>query len=136
MIAARFLREMTALWEAGDTLTLLHCDFHGGNVRWQGEQPHLLDWEQAHYGPLFIDLPNFFSRDEALVYREALADLGHAIPSDTFLAGYDAARPYVGFKYFGIGLSNWQHGDPARRHAAVQYWIDLTLGTGKHGTGK
>jgi hypothetical protein len=58
-----------------------------------------------------------------------LADLGHTIPRDKFLAGYDAVRPYPGFKYFGIGLWNWRHGDPARRHANVQYWIDMVLGT-------
>lgn len=135
-VAARFLREMTALWKAGDTLTLVHCDFHGHNLGWRGARPRLLDWGQAHYGPLSIDLPNYFSREEALHYRDALAELGHAIPREQFLAGYDAARPYVGFKYFGIGLTNWRRGDPARRHAAVQYWIDLALGNPEGAEGK
>ncbi len=129
--AKRFVNEMAALWAAGDSLTLVHCDFHGSNVRWQAGRPRLLDWEQAQYGSLYIDLPNFFSREEALLYRNALADLGHDIPRDKFLAGYDAARPYPGFKYFGIGLWNWRHGDPAQRQANVQYWIDMVLGTGQ-----
>jgi hypothetical protein len=133
--AARFLRDMTTLWEAGDALTLLHADFHGGNVRWQGGSPRIIDWEHAVYGPLYIDLPNYFTREQALLYRDALATLGHAIPRDRFLAGYDAARPYPGFKYFGIGLWNWRHGDHARRHENVQHFIDMILGESS-GTGR
>jgi len=129
--AKRFADDMAALWAAGDSLTLVHCDFHDSNVRWQAGRPRLLDWEQAQYGSLYIDLPNYFSRQEALLYRNALADLGHTIPRDKFLAGYDAACPYPGFKYFGIGLWNWRHGDLAQRHKNVQYWIDMVLGAGR-----
>lgn len=74
-----------------------------------------------------MDLPNYFSREEALLYRDALADLGHDIPRDEFLAGYAAADPYPGFKYFGIGLSQWRNGTPPRQHSSVRYWIDMVL---------
>ncbi len=125
--AARFLRAMTALWTAGDALTLIHGDLHGEHIRTQGQRAYVIDWGQARYGPLYLDLPNSFSRTDAPRYREALAALGHTIPPDVFLARYDAARAYVGFKYFGIGLWQWCYGDPPHRRRPVQYWIDLAL---------
>ncbi len=125
--AARFLRDMTALWEAGDSLTLVHADFHDEHVRSRGGRAYVIDWGQAHYGPLYVDLPNYFSRDEALLYRGALAELGHDLPPDEFLARYDAASPYPGFKYFGIGLWNWCYGDPPHRRDSVLQFIDMVL---------
>ncbi len=133
-VAARFPRALTTIGEEAATLTLVHTDLHGEHIRWRGSRARIIDWDQARYGSRYLDLPNLFSREEALLYHDALADLGHTIPRDTFLAGYDAARPYPGFKYFGIGLWNWQHGDPTRRHKNVQYWIDLVLGSGRYGS--
>ncbi len=126
-VAARFVRGMTALWHDKALCTLAHSDFHAEHARWHGEEARLIDWEQARYGPYAIDLPNYFSRDEALHYHDARAELGWTLPRDQFLAHYDAARPYPGFKYFGIGLAQWRTGDPAKRRQAVQYWIDLVL---------
>lgn len=126
-VAARFVEDMTALWHDTSFCTLVHTDFHGEHARWRGEEARLIDWEQAHYGPYAIDLPNFFSRADALFYHAARAELGWPLPRDQFLAHYDAARPYPGFKYFGIGLAQWRTGDPAKRRQAVQYWIDLVL---------
>jgi hypothetical protein len=125
--AAHFLREMTALWEEGDALTLIHGDLHSGNVHAASGRASILDWESARYGPLYVDLPNYFSREQALLYRDALAELGHEIPPERFLAGYDAANPYVGFKYFGFGVTDWYTGDPPRPHPKAQYWIDMVL---------
>jgi len=130
-VAARFIEAMQSAWETATGLTLVHTDLHGDHLRWQGGEARIIDWGQARYGPLALDLPNLLSREESLLYREALIALGHDLPLDTFLAGYDAARPYPGFKYFGIGLWNWRHGDPAQRHKNVQYWIDMVLGAGR-----
>ena len=125
--AARFLRDMTALWAAGDALTLIHGDLHDQHVRVQERHAYVIDWGQARYGPLYLDLPNLFSREDASHYHASLAALGHVIPPDEFLARYDAARAYVGFKYFGIGLWDWCYGDPPHRPERVQYWINLAL---------
>jgi hypothetical protein len=76
---------------------------------------------------LYVDLPNIFSRDGALGYRAALAERGHDIPPAEFLARYDAALPYPGFKYFGIGLWNWCYGDPPHRRASVQHFIHMVV---------
>ncbi len=134
--ATRFVRAMGALWAADDALTLLHGDFHRAHVRTHAQRAAVLDWGQALYGPLYLDLPHYFSRAEAPRYRDALAALGHAIPPDEFLARYDAARAYVGFKYFGIGLWEWCYGDPPHRRDRVQRWIALALQTERDTPGK
>jgi hypothetical protein len=126
-VAGHFLRDMMVLWEEGDALTLIHADLHGGNVHAVDGRASILDWEHARYGPLYIDLPNYFSREQALLYRDALAELGHHIPTERFLAGYDVANPYVGLKYFGFGVTDWYAGDPPRPHPNSQYWIDMVL---------
>lgn len=125
--ASRFIREMTALWDEGDALTLIHTDFHGEHVRSRDGSATIIDWEQAHYGPLYLDLPNYFTREEAMRYRDALANLGHKIPRERFLAGYDAASRYIGFKYFGFGVAFWRPGDPPRRREDALYWITIAL---------
>lgn len=126
-VAARFVRDMAALWHDRALRTVVHADFHDEHARWRGDEARLIDWEQAHHGPYAIDLPNYFSREEALHYHDARTELGWALPRDQFLAHYDAACPYPGFKYFGIGLWQWRTGDPAKRQQAVQYWIDMVL---------
>jgi len=90
-------------------------------------QGYVLDWGQARYGPLYLDLPNYFARDDALLYRDALAERGHDIPRATFLARYDAARAYPGFKYFGFAFHNWFCGDPPHRRSDVEYWMNMVL---------
>ncbi len=126
-IAARFVRDMTALWHDAALCTVVHSDFHSEHARWRGDEARLIDWEQAHYGPYAIDLPNYFSREEALHYHDARTAHGWPISRDRFLAHYDAACPYPGFKYFGVGLAQWRTGKPSKRRRAVQYWIDMVL---------
>ncbi len=125
--AARFVQTMAELWEQGDALTLIHADFHNHHARTYNGHDYVIDFGFAHYGPLYIDLPNYFTRDEALLYRDALADLGYDIPQDQLLAYYDAIRPYPGFKYFMIGLGNWCYGDPPHRRDYVMHFINMVL---------
>lgn len=83
---------------------------------------YVIDRGQARYGPLYIDLPNYFPlRNDALRYRDALAALGHDIPHDAFLGRYDAAKAYSGFKYFGFAFHHWFYGDPPYQRSDVQY---------------
>jgi Phosphotransferase enzyme family len=125
--AEQLLAMADELWELGEALTLIHGDFHNEQVGLLGETVRVIDWGFAHYGPLYLDLPNVFTREEALIYRGALAAHGHNIPHDRFLACYDAMRAYPGFKYFGIGLYNWCFGDPPRQPQYVQHFIDLIV---------
>jgi hypothetical protein len=125
--AARFLDAMTFLWNEGDSLTILHGDFHDDHVRTLNGREYIIDWGDARFGSLYVDLPNYFSRQDALLYRDALAELGHDIPAEQFLARYDAVRPYPGFKYFGIGLWNWRYGNPLHQAKHVYHFMKMIL---------
>jgi hypothetical protein len=125
--AENFLNTIRQLWEEGDSLTLIHADFHQDHVLSDGKRPYLIDWGTACYGPFYLDLPNYFTRDEALGYRDALEALGHSIPLEKFLAYYDAVSAYPGFKYFGVGLGNWCFGDPPHRREHVLHFINMIL---------
>lgn len=125
--AAQFIDAMDALWQAGDAFTLAHADIHGEHVVLHGDHAYVIDWGQACYGPLYIDLPNYFDRDHVVVYRDALAAHGYDIPADVFMNVYGKTRCYSGFKYFGLGLWSWRAGEP-ERHESMRYWIDLVLG--------
>src|SRR5205823_6249849 len=69
-----------------------------------------IDWGQARYGSFYLDLPNYFTPQSVLLYRDALAELGLDIPADEFMAHYRDAGRYPGFKYIGFLLFQWANG--------------------------
>lgn len=75
-----FLHTMDALWGEGDSLTLAHADIYHPHVLVYGGQPYFINWGQAKYGSFYLDLPNYFTPETVLLYRDALARLGHEIP--------------------------------------------------------
>jgi len=99
-----FLSAMDALWEAQDTVTLIHADLSSDHVRMYQGRPYLIDWGQVRLGSLYLDLPNYFLPDTVLLYRDALAELGLDIPEEAFMQRYAEAGRYPGFKYMGFLL--------------------------------
>ncbi len=128
--AARFLAFIDDIWRTRDSLTLIHGDFHGDHVFVQDGRAYIIDWGTVWYGSWYLDLPNYFSPDEAMDYRQALEAHGVVIPETTFLEAYHEASRYFGFKYFGLGLLAWQAGDPGR-HESMRYWLNAAI----HGRG-
>jgi aminoglycoside phosphotransferase (APT) family kinase protein len=122
----RFVNAMEALWDAGESLTLMHADMQPDHVPVHQGCPYFIDWEQARYGTFYIDLPNYFTRDEARLYHQALAERGHAIRLDVFMEHYHEASRYLGFKYIGVGLWFWRAGG-ANRSDGVHYFLDAAL---------
>ncbi|MDP9383590.1 MAG: aminoglycoside phosphotransferase family protein [Chloroflexota bacterium] len=113
----RFTRAMESLWQEGDSLTLIHADMMDGHVLAHGGRPYLIDWGQARYGSFYLDLPNLFNQEQALVYRDALAQLGHEVSVTDFLDSYHEAARYPGLKYIGFWLHMWK---PGQREESVR----------------
>lgn len=105
--ADRLVQTLGDLWREGTCLTLVHGDFQGAHVLLHQGQPYLIDWGAACYGPLYLDLPGYFTPHTVRHYRRALADLGVTIPEPAFLERYAEAGRYVGFKYMGGILQQW-----------------------------
>jgi len=114
-----FLAAMDALWTEGDALTLIHADLMGTHLLVRDGRPYLIDWGQARYGSLYLDLPNYFTPDTVSVYRDALAELGLKIPEERFMRRYREAGRYPGFKYMGFLLSLWQAGQLTSLHGPL-----------------
>jgi aminoglycoside phosphotransferase (APT) family kinase protein len=123
----RFLAALAELSREGDTLTLLNVDLLPDHIRlWQG-RPVFIDWEQSSYGPLYLDLPNHFSVETALAYRDALADHGYPIPVAAFLERYRELGRYMGLRYLGAALEQWHAGGDTRVQGRWFLYYMLTL---------
>ncbi len=122
--ATSFLADMDALWADDDVLTLIHADMQDAHVIPHTGHAYVVDWGQARYGSLYLDLPNYFTPDEALLYRDALAERGHAIPTDLFLQRYHQATRYPGFKYIGFVLHTWRPGQAGSLYGPL---LDMVL---------
>jgi hypothetical protein len=112
--AAIFLRAMDELWDEADTLTLVHGDLHDGNILVQGGIPYFIDWEQAHYGTLYLDLPSYLSPNQSLLYHDALASMGYVVPLATFQQRYADMTRSLGFRYMKFWIDRWLRGGAAR----------------------
>ena len=121
--ATSFLADMDDLW-ADDALTLIHADMQDAHVIPHAGRAYIVDWGQARYGSLYLDLTNYFTPDQPLLYRDALAERGHAIPADLFLQRYHQATRYPGFKYIGFVLHMWRPGQPGLLHGPL---LDMLL---------
>jgi hypothetical protein len=122
-----FMTVLTALTAEGTTLTLLNVDLTPDYIRlWRG-QACFIDWEQSSYGSLYLDLPNYFSIETALVYRDALARSGFEIPVPEFLERYREVGRYMGLRYLGYSLWVWAQGGEQREQGRWFLYFTLTL---------
>lgn len=111
--AQRFSAFNEMLWQEGTSLTLTHADLHNQHVLTDAAgQPYFIDWGQARYGSFYLDLPNYFSLEQALDYRAALARNGLEIGEAEFKERYTEAGRYAGFKYMSFCLWSWQTFEP------------------------
>ena len=110
----RQLLDLLAELEAESSCcTLLNSDLHPDHIRLLHERPVFIDWEQACYGPLYLDLVNYFTLETALLYRDALAAAGHAIAPAAFMQRFRAVGHFMGLRYLEVGLLSWQSGGAA-----------------------
>lgn len=112
---ARFKAWNAAQWQHPTALTLIHADMQDNHVLVQAGRPYFIDWGQARYGSLYLDLPNYFTRETVPVYHAALLEHGWTIARDEFLQNYGLAGHYLGFKYLGFMLHGWRQDGMAWR---------------------
>lgn len=127
----RFMGTLQALTAEGSTLTLLNVDLIPDHIRlWRGAA-RFIDWEQSSYGSLYLDLPNHFLVETALVYRDALARHGLSIPEPEFLERYHEVGRYMGLRYLGFSLWQWAQGGEERRKG--RWFLYYTFSLALHG---
>ena len=126
----RLLDLLGELEAEGSTCTLLNSDLHPDHIRLLDERPVFIDWEQACYGPLYLDLVNYFTLETALLYRDALAEAGNAIAPAAFMQRFRAVGLFMGLRYLEVGLLSWQAGGAAWQQGRwfFHYCLSMALG--------
>jgi hypothetical protein len=127
----QLLGTLDALTAEGSSLTLINVDLIPEHIRLWRNTACFIDWEQAAYGSLYLDLPNHFTVETALVYRDALAAADHAIPVPEFLERYHAVGRYMGLRYLGHALWVWAQGGEQRE--AGRWFLYYTFKLALHG---
>jgi len=108
--ALHIVEDMERVIRDPDFFSLIHTDLHGGNVLTYNDQVYFIDWAEAHYGSIMLDLPhNFCTRRHVQHYVEALNELGVNFPEKTFYDHYQICRRYIGLRYMGWLLHIWKH---------------------------
>jgi len=108
--AQHIVEDMNLVIRDSDFFSLIHTDLHGGNVLVDNDEVYFIDWAEAHYGSIILDLPhNFCTRRHVQHYVEALNDLGVRFPETTFYEQYQICRRYIGLRYMGWLLHIWRH---------------------------
>ena len=106
--AAAIVSEMAAL-DADGPRSLVHTDVNPSNVLISGNIPFFIDWDAAHYGSVYLDLPHHLPElDQAERYRLFLARHGVEIPPDTFAQRFRVAARYTGLRYIWWALDAWR----------------------------
>ena len=110
--AATIVDEMSALYEEEDALTLVHTDINPSNVLLLGEVPYIIDWQSAHYGPFYLDVPHhLFTLELAEHYRVALAEHGILVSHTDFAHRFRVAARYTALRYMWWTFEAWRE-DP------------------------
>jgi hypothetical protein len=125
----QLLSTLRALTAEEDTLTLLNVDLGPEHIRFWRDEARFIDWEQAGYGTLYLDVPNYFTIETALIYRDALAKHGYEIPVMDFMERYHEVGRCMGLRYLGYSLWCWAQGGEQREHGRwfLYYTISLAL---------
>ena len=101
----------------GSIVTVTHGDLQticGDHVRRFRDRPMVIDWGFTQRAPFYIDLVDFFTRQESLLYWEALRRQGSVLSQASFLERWQAASVYPGFIYLYPALMQYLRGDDSR----------------------
>ncbi len=96
-----FLHQLTI---DGTSLTLINTDLIPEDIRSIDGHPIFIDWSQATFGSFYLDLPNYFSVETVLCYRDALVQFGLDIHPALFMERFNEIGRYMGLRYLEVGL--------------------------------
>jgi Phosphotransferase enzyme family len=105
--AQRVARCIDEFWTQSTSLTVLHTDLTPWHVLLRDNQPFIIDWDQARYGPFYLDLVTLFTLETVPLYYRAAIQQGSHLPYDEFLEHFHAVRAFPSLKYMIPPLSAW-----------------------------
>lgn len=119
-IAGRVVQDMIPVIHDTDTYTMIHNDLNPGNVLVKDDaEICYIDWEEARYGSLFLDIPmRCGTLQQAEDYRRHLGRLGCEIPQQHYAMLFRAASRFLGLRFMCWNLGVWQQNGQARADLA------------------
>jgi len=111
--AGAFARDMAALYEEKESLTLTHGDLQtvdGSHVHYYQGKPYFIDFGFCCYAPFYIDLASYFNHEDAKLYYNGLIENGISLRYDDFYERSRAAFRYAGLIYLYPSLRQWSLG--------------------------
>jgi hypothetical protein len=79
---------------------------------------------------LFLDLPNAFSVETVLEYRDGLAAEGFEVPALEFIERYRQIGRFMGVRWLGAVLEDWLAGGERRVQRRDWLYFTLTMALG------
>jgi aminoglycoside phosphotransferase (APT) family kinase protein len=121
------IQNIVAMDSDGRFNTILSTDLNPSHIRVLDGKPRLIDWEQAAYGPFYLDLVNYFDKDTASLYRDALAANGKDIPEEEFIDNFSNFGKYMGLRHLGLGIMAWREGQDSEKWKQQKLFFELCL---------
>jgi hypothetical protein len=94
--AQRFAHTLDGFWQEASALTVLHTDLSAWHVLLRDDQPTIIDWDQARFGPRELDLVNLFTLETVPRYYHAARQSGLPLSYAAFLERFHAAWRSLG----------------------------------------
>jgi len=109
VISSKIIDDMERVLMDESSHTLIHTDLHPGNVLAQNtNKVYMIDWDEAHYGSFYLDIPiQFGMPEEAEVYWGKLFNNGIEIPHKVYMERFRIASRYTGLRYMAWTLGAW-----------------------------
>jgi aminoglycoside phosphotransferase (APT) family kinase protein len=121
------IQNIVAMDSDGRFNTVLSTDLNPSHIRVLDGKPRLIDWEQAAYGPLYLDLVNYFDKDSVSHYRDALAVDGVDILEEEFMDNFSKFGKYMGLRHLGLGIMAWREGQDSEKWKQQKLFFELCL---------
>jgi len=100
-----FLHQLTI---DSTSLTLINTDLILNDIRSIGGRPVFIDWDHAEFVSFYLDLPNYFSVETAVFYRDALTQPGLDIHSALFMDRFHEIGLFMELRYLEVELHIWR----------------------------
>jgi hypothetical protein len=111
--ANAFARDMAALYDEKESLTLTHGDLQsvdGSHIHYNNGKPYIIDFGWCYYAPFYIDLASYFNLEDAKHYYNELIANGTPLHYDDFYERWRAAFRYSGLIYLCPSVRQWALG--------------------------
>jgi len=128
--ANAFARDMAALYDEKESLTLTHGDLQsvdGSHIHYYNGKPYIIDFGWCYYAPFYIDLASYFNREGARVYYNELIANGVSLSYDHFYDRLRAAFRYSGLIYLYPSIMQWSSGPTELTGKRLLHMLKIVL---------